>query len=141
MQHKQTRQLYALKYINKSKCVKMKAVANIIQERRILEEVCCISTECSLEAYYAFASTSPSLNRSTIPSLSICVLPSKTTKTASLFSISCWVVICDVRIRSSLFRMARAAQSGCRLLNLKRTRMHQWCIIALCSRSSDRALG
>ncbi|KAH0836561.1 kinase-like domain-containing protein [Lanmaoa asiatica] len=39
VQHKQTRELYALKYINKSKCVKMKAVANIIQERRLLEEV------------------------------------------------------------------------------------------------------
>ncbi|KAF9221452.1 kinase-like protein [Gyrodon lividus] len=39
VQHKQTRQLYALKYINKGKCVKMKAVANIIQERRLLEEI------------------------------------------------------------------------------------------------------
>ncbi|EMD38857.1 hypothetical protein CERSUDRAFT_112580 [Gelatoporia subvermispora B] len=39
VQHKQTRDLYALKYINKTKCVKMKAVANIIQERRLLEEV------------------------------------------------------------------------------------------------------
>jgi hypothetical protein len=39
VQHKQTRDLYALKYINKSKCVKMKAVPNIIQERRLLEEV------------------------------------------------------------------------------------------------------
>ncbi|KAF8754396.1 kinase-like protein [Rhizoctonia solani] len=38
VQHKQTRDLYALKYINKAKCVKMKAVANIIQERRLLEE-------------------------------------------------------------------------------------------------------
>lgn len=39
VQHKQTRELYALKYINKTKCVKMKAVANIIQERRLLEEI------------------------------------------------------------------------------------------------------
>ncbi|KAH9935881.1 kinase-like protein [Epithele typhae] len=39
VQHKQTRDLYALKYINKAKCVKMKAVANIIQERRLLEEI------------------------------------------------------------------------------------------------------
>lgn len=39
VQHKQTRDLYALKYINKVKCVKMKAVANVIQERRLLEEV------------------------------------------------------------------------------------------------------
>ena len=39
VQHKQTKQLLALKYINKAKCCKMKAVANIIQERRLLEEV------------------------------------------------------------------------------------------------------
>lgn len=39
VQHKQTRELYALKYINKAKCVRMKAVANVIQERRLLEEV------------------------------------------------------------------------------------------------------
>ncbi|KAF9078087.1 kinase-like domain-containing protein [Rhodocollybia butyracea] len=39
VQHKQTRDLYALKYINKTKCVKMKAVPNVIQERRLLEEV------------------------------------------------------------------------------------------------------
>ena len=40
VQHKQTRDLYALKYINKAKCVRMKAIANVIQERRLLEEVC-----------------------------------------------------------------------------------------------------
>ncbi|KAF9489313.1 kinase-like protein [Pleurotus eryngii] len=39
VQHKQTRDLYALKYINKTKCVKMKAVPNVIQERRLLEEI------------------------------------------------------------------------------------------------------
>ncbi|KAF8638954.1 hypothetical protein AX16_010428 [Volvariella volvacea WC 439] len=39
VQHKQTRELYALKYINKAKCVKMRAVPNVIQERRLLEEV------------------------------------------------------------------------------------------------------
>ncbi|KAJ7224408.1 kinase-like domain-containing protein [Mycena pura] len=39
VQHKQTRDLYALKYINKAKCVKMKAVPNVIQERRLLEEI------------------------------------------------------------------------------------------------------
>jgi serine/threonine kinase 32 len=31
--------LYALKYINKAKCIKMRAVSNIIQERRLLEEI------------------------------------------------------------------------------------------------------
>ncbi|KAF9054332.1 kinase-like domain-containing protein [Panaeolus papilionaceus] len=39
VQHKQTRDLFALKYINKAKCVKMKAVPNVIQERRLLEEI------------------------------------------------------------------------------------------------------
>lgn len=39
VQHKHTKTLFALKYINKAKCVKMKAVANIVQERRLLEEV------------------------------------------------------------------------------------------------------
>ena len=41
VQHKQTRATYALKYINKMKAVKMKAVGNIIQERRLLEKVGC----------------------------------------------------------------------------------------------------
>ena len=39
IEHKRTKRLFPLKYINKAKCVKMKAVANIIQERRLLEEV------------------------------------------------------------------------------------------------------
>lgn len=39
VQHKQTKDLYALKYINKARCVKQKAVSNIVQERRLLEEV------------------------------------------------------------------------------------------------------
>ncbi|KAF9647211.1 kinase-like protein [Thelephora ganbajun] len=39
VQHKQTKDLYALKYINKARCVKQKAVSNIIQERRLLEEI------------------------------------------------------------------------------------------------------
>jgi serine/threonine kinase 32 len=39
VQHKQTRATYALKYINKLKAVRMKAVGNIIQERRLLEKV------------------------------------------------------------------------------------------------------
>lgn len=39
VQHKQTKDLYALKYINKAKCIKMRAVSNIIQERRLLEEI------------------------------------------------------------------------------------------------------
>ncbi|TPX56836.1 hypothetical protein PhCBS80983_g04256 [Powellomyces hirtus] len=39
VQHKGTQAIYALKYINKAKCIKMRAVENIIQERRLLEEV------------------------------------------------------------------------------------------------------
>ena len=39
MRHKRTQEMYALKYINKDKCTKMKAVTNIVQERRLLEEI------------------------------------------------------------------------------------------------------
>lgn len=39
VQHKKDKKQYALKYINKDKCIKMKAVDNIIQERRLLEEL------------------------------------------------------------------------------------------------------
>ncbi|KAG0144069.1 hypothetical protein CROQUDRAFT_47838 [Cronartium quercuum f. sp. fusiforme G11] len=39
VQHKQTKALYALKYINKQRIVSQRAVSNIIQERRLLEEI------------------------------------------------------------------------------------------------------
>ncbi|KAJ1908798.1 hypothetical protein IWQ60_011518 [Tieghemiomyces parasiticus] len=39
VQHKAIKKNYALKYINKEKCIRMKAIDNIIQERRILEEI------------------------------------------------------------------------------------------------------
>ncbi|KAI9246949.1 kinase-like domain-containing protein [Phascolomyces articulosus] len=39
VQHKGTKKLFALKYINKTKCIQMRAVENIISERRILEQV------------------------------------------------------------------------------------------------------
>lgn len=39
VQHKGSKELYALKYINKNKCIQMRAVENIISERRILEQV------------------------------------------------------------------------------------------------------
>jgi serine/threonine kinase 32 len=42
VEHKRSKKLYALKYIDKAKCIKQKAVANIIQERRLLEEVCAL---------------------------------------------------------------------------------------------------
>ncbi|KAI8591474.1 hypothetical protein HDU89_003116 [Geranomyces variabilis] len=51
VQHKGTQAIYALKYINKAKCIKMRAVENIIQERRLLEEVECPFV-CNLR--YAF---------------------------------------------------------------------------------------
>ncbi|EEB94943.1 hypothetical protein MPER_06167, partial [Moniliophthora perniciosa FA553] len=38
IEHKKTKKLYALKYIDKTQCIKQKAVANVIQERRLLEE-------------------------------------------------------------------------------------------------------
>jgi len=43
VEHKKSKKLYALKYINKAQCIKQKAVANVIQERRLLEEVRCYS--------------------------------------------------------------------------------------------------
>ncbi|KAF8962727.1 kinase-like domain-containing protein [Flammula alnicola] len=39
VEHKRSKQLYALKYIDKARCIRQKAVANIIQERRLLEEI------------------------------------------------------------------------------------------------------
>ncbi|KAF9442104.1 kinase-like protein [Macrolepiota fuliginosa MF-IS2] len=39
VEHKRSNKLYALKYIDKSRCVRQKAMANIIQERRLLEEI------------------------------------------------------------------------------------------------------
>jgi len=39
VEHKKTKKLYALKYIDKARCLKQKAVANVLQERRLLEEV------------------------------------------------------------------------------------------------------
>ncbi|KAI8924535.1 kinase-like domain-containing protein [Entophlyctis helioformis] len=39
VQHKGSKKIYALKYINKAKCIQMRAVENIIQERRLLEEI------------------------------------------------------------------------------------------------------
>ena len=42
VEHKRSKKLYALKYIEKAKCIKQRAVANVIQERRLLEEVSCI---------------------------------------------------------------------------------------------------
>lgn len=39
VQHKRTKALYALKYINKQRIAAQRAVSNIIQERRLLEEI------------------------------------------------------------------------------------------------------
>lgn len=39
VEHKRSKKLYALKYIDKARCIRQKAIANIIQERRLLEEV------------------------------------------------------------------------------------------------------
>ena len=39
VEHKRSKKLYALKYIDKTRCIRQKAVGNIIQERRLLEEV------------------------------------------------------------------------------------------------------
>ncbi|KAH9954282.1 kinase-like protein [Russula dissimulans] len=39
VEHKKSKKLYALKYMDKQQCIREKAVANVIQERRLLEEV------------------------------------------------------------------------------------------------------
>jgi len=41
VQKRDDKKLYALKYINKEKCAKMKAVHNVIQERQLLEQIKC----------------------------------------------------------------------------------------------------
>ncbi|KAI7899578.1 kinase-like domain-containing protein [Cokeromyces recurvatus] len=39
VQHKGNKKLYALKYINKDKCIQMKAIDNILSERKLLEHI------------------------------------------------------------------------------------------------------
>ncbi|CDS04783.1 hypothetical protein LRAMOSA07313 [Lichtheimia ramosa] len=39
VEHRESRQLYALKYISKEECIRMEAVRNIIRERTILEQL------------------------------------------------------------------------------------------------------
>lgn len=39
VEHKGTKQLFALKYIDKEKCIRMRAVENVISERRLLEHI------------------------------------------------------------------------------------------------------
>lgn len=76
VEHKRSKKLYALKYIDKARCIRQKAVANIIQERRLLEEV------RSLVASHSFHSMP--FNRLTTHLLSICATPSRMTKIVSL---------------------------------------------------------
>ena len=40
VEHKPTKALYAVKYVNKAKCMRSRAVQHILQERRLLEKVC-----------------------------------------------------------------------------------------------------
>lgn len=90
VEHKKTKQVYALKYIDKSRCVKQKAVANTIQERRLLEEVrrACRLAVCSNHSVFHSSST--------ILSSSICDMLFKTMKIASLSWTLCSGAIFDV---------------------------------------------
>jgi hypothetical protein len=90
VQHKQTRATYALKYINKLKAVRMKAVGNIIQERRLLEKVGLTPSTPSDRINSCFG-------RLTTHSSSTFGTRSKTMKTASSSSTSCLVVTFVVR--------------------------------------------
>jgi serine/threonine kinase 32 len=51
VEHKKTGGLYALKYVDKAKCIKSKTAANIVQERLLLEE---INHPFIVNMYYAF---------------------------------------------------------------------------------------
>ncbi|ORY00492.1 AGC/YANK protein kinase, partial [Basidiobolus meristosporus CBS 931.73] len=51
VQHKRTKEMYALKYINKERCIRMRGVENILQERRLLEV---INTPMICNLRYAF---------------------------------------------------------------------------------------
>lgn len=84
VEHKRSKELYALKYIEKAKCIKQKAVANIIQERRLLEEV----RPAQQRAQHPVTQRAE-LYRSTILSSSISDTRSKTMKIASLSWTSC----------------------------------------------------
>ena len=100
VQHKHTKTLYALKYINKVKCVKMKAVANIVQERRLLEEASVVihASDWKHRSLGIVTLTCVTSHRSTTRSWSICDTRFRTTRTASLFSTSCWAGIYVVRL-------------------------------------------
>ncbi|KIK36860.1 hypothetical protein CY34DRAFT_93672, partial [Suillus luteus UH-Slu-Lm8-n1] len=50
VEHKLSNKLYALKCIVKARCIKQKAVANILQERRLLEEACRGCFACTLNS-------------------------------------------------------------------------------------------
>jgi hypothetical protein len=74
--------------MNKQQCMRQKAVANIIQERRLLEEV-------RHRSYIPFTSSTP-LCRSITPSWSTSAMLSRTMIIASSYLTSCLVVIFDV---------------------------------------------
>lgn len=96
VEHKRSKKLYALKYIDKARCLRQKAVANIIQERRLLEEVLYFhSLDTSPQAYILYY-------RSTIRSLLTFVTPSKMTRIASLCWTWCLGATCGVWIFYSI---------------------------------------
>jgi len=89
VEHKRTKKLYALKYLDKARCIKQKAIANIIQERRLLEEVCRHLPSSITIIYHSC--------RLTTHSLSIFGTHFRTMRIVSLSSISCLAETCDVR--------------------------------------------
>lgn len=105
VQHKQTKDLYALKYINKARCVKQKAVSNIVQERKLLEEVRCRARKFSARAAVTFdfgsLPASSHLYRSITLSSSTCAMPSKTTRIAFSCLTSCSEATSGVSARAT----------------------------------------
>ena len=97
VEHRKTKKLFALKYINKAQCVKQKAVANIIQERQLLEEVSPANHHSPLDVRLIPLSLFFWACRSIILSLSTCDMHSRTMPTVSSLLISCSAVTFDVR--------------------------------------------
>lgn len=92
VEHKRSKKLYALKYIDKTRCIRQKAIANIIQERRLLEEV------RHLPTYAIIPNLTPPvmLHRLTTLLLSTSVTHFRTILIVFSYSTSCWEVTYDV---------------------------------------------
>lgn len=113
VQHKQTNELYALKYINKAKCVHNSSTRPVLVDPQPTDASKCAQSPTSSRSgdswrrselfharWHSAMSRHSRILRSTTRTSSTCAMPSRMTITASLSSISCWVVTCAVRSHS-----------------------------------------